>query len=75
MNAIAPFDFEGAPVRVLTRDGAPYFVLADVCRVLEIVNSGTAAGRLDDDEKGIHTMDTPPVYSPCASSASPACIP
>lgn len=52
MSGIVPFDFEGAPVRVLDRDGQPWFVLADVCRVLEIANSRDAAARLDDDERG-----------------------
>lgn len=51
MGQIVPFDFEGAQVRVLDRDGEPWFVLADVCRVLEISNARDAAGRLDDDEK------------------------
>lgn len=56
---IVPFDFEGAAVRVLTRGNEPWFVLADVCRVLEIENSRNVAARLDEDEKGVHTMDTP----------------
>ena len=34
------------------RADAPWVVLADVCRVLEIVNVGNAAARLDDDERG-----------------------
>jgi prophage antirepressor-like protein len=49
---VVPFSFDGVPVRVLARDGEPWFVLADVCRVLEIKNVGDASGRLDDDEKG-----------------------
>lgn len=48
------FDFEGNAVRTLERDGNPWFVLADVCRVLEIGNPSMAASRLDDDEK--HTL-------------------
>lgn len=59
MNAVVPFAFEGAEVRVITRDDAPWFVLADVCRVLEIAEAHRAASRLDDDEKGRHTMTTP----------------
>lgn len=52
-TAITPFtfDFEGYSVRALTRDGLPLWVLADVCRVLEIGNAPMAATRLDDDEK------------------------
>ncbi len=59
MTSIVPFDFEGAAVRTLTRDGEPWFVLADVCRVLEIVDTHTASRRLDQDEKGVHSMPTP----------------
>ncbi|WP_424140272.1 phage antirepressor KilAC domain-containing protein [Roseomonas chloroacetimidivorans] len=59
LPSVYPFDFEGAAVRVATEAGEPWFVLADVCRVLEIENSRNAAARLDDDEKGVRTMDTP----------------
>lgn len=52
------FDFNGSEVRVVTRNNDPWFVLADVCRVLEISNSRNVAARMDDDEKGVHTMDT-----------------
>ncbi|OYX07671.1 MAG: hypothetical protein B7Z15_15660 [Rhizobiales bacterium 32-66-8] len=51
MNALTPFQFEGAEVRLIDRNGEPWFVLADVCRVLEIANHNDASGRLDDDEK------------------------
>lgn len=51
---IVPFLFNGAEVRTISRDGEPWFVLADVCRVLEVGNPSMAASRLDDDEK--HTL-------------------
>lgn len=44
---IVPFDFNGAQVRVVTIDGEPWFVLADLCTVLEIANVGNVAARLD----------------------------
>lgn len=50
-SALTPFQFEGADVRLIDRDGEPWFVLADVCRVLEIGNPSDAAKRLDQDEK------------------------
>lgn len=37
-------------IRTITKDGEPWFVLADVCRALEIRNSRMVAGRLDKDE-------------------------
>lgn len=49
--ALKNFEFEGAGVRTLMKDDAPWFVLSDVCRVLEISNAPHAASRLDDDEK------------------------
>ncbi|MBB4267834.1 BRO-N domain-containing protein [Roseospira visakhapatnamensis] len=58
MSEIVAFDFETLPVRMAERQGEPWFVLADVCRVLGIANSRDAAARLDDDEKGVVTTDT-----------------
>lgn len=51
MKAIMPFNFGEQPIRIEDRDGAPWFVLADACRVLELSNVSDAAARLDDDEK------------------------
>jgi len=48
---IIPFDFEENAVRVVLRDGEPWFVAVDVCRVLDISNPRDAVARLDDDEK------------------------
>ncbi|GCD58211.1 phage associated-antirepressor BRO [Acetobacter pasteurianus NBRC 3280] len=58
MSNIIPFNFEDQAVRVITRDGEPWFVLADVCSVLDIRNSRDAANRLDDDERGVSITDT-----------------
>ena len=38
-------------IRVVERDGEPWFVAADVCRALDVVNSRDAVARLDVDEK------------------------
>ena len=51
MTAMIPFSFEGNEVRLLDRDGEPWFVLTDVCRALELVNAPQVASRLDEDEK------------------------
>ena len=51
MSEMKPFVFEDeALVRVIMIDGEPWFVAADVCRVLEIVNVSQAVDRLDADE-------------------------
>lgn len=53
------FNYNGATVRTIVKNGDPWLVLKDVCEVLEIGNVGNVAARLDEDEKGIRTMDTP----------------
>ncbi|MEA1674104.1 Bro-N domain-containing protein [Nitrospirillum sp. BR 11163] len=58
MSTVIPFTFEGANVRVLDRNGAPWWYLNEVCGVLEIGNPRDAAGRLDADEKGVGNADT-----------------
>lgn len=40
-------------VRTVMKGGEPWFVAADVCRVLEIVNDRDALTRLDDDERSV----------------------
>jgi prophage antirepressor-like protein len=52
--SLIPYNFDGKPVRTITRDGEPWFVLADVCKVLEIANPSNVSHRLEDDEK--HTL-------------------
>lgn len=52
------FAFDGHPVRVVVREGEPWFVLTDVCKVLQHSNPSVAAARLDDDEKGVATVYT-----------------
>lgn len=42
---------EFGKVRVVMINGEPWFVAADVCRILEIGNPSQALTRLDDDEK------------------------
>ncbi len=56
---IVPFSFEGAEVRVLTIDGEPWWVAADVTKVLGYRMASDATRWLDDDEKGTHSVRTP----------------
>lgn len=50
---------EFGDVRTIMQNGEPWFVTSDVCRALEIANSRDAIGRLDADEKGVVSTDTP----------------
>lgn len=62
-NAPQLFAFEQddhlASVRVIPNsNGEIWFVANDVCAALEIANPRNVIARLDEDEKGVHTMDT-----------------
>ena len=46
-------------VRVVERGGILWFVARDVCACLGIGNTGDVIAALDDDEKGIDSIDTP----------------
>lgn len=52
------FAFEDHLVRVVMRDGKPWFVTADICRILEIKDVSQAVEKLDDDEKGPGSIRT-----------------
>lgn len=50
-NKIRIFENEEfGKIRTIIKDGAPWFVLADVCKILEISNSRMVANRLDDED-------------------------
>lgn len=59
MNAMQIFHYENNEVRTILKDGEPWWVLADVCQVLEHTNSRMVAERLDEDEKGVSQIYTP----------------
>lgn len=58
MNEIQVFNNEQfGEVRTVMQNGAPWFVAADVCECLEIDRTQTR--RLDEDEKGVYSIQTP----------------
>jgi prophage antirepressor-like protein len=56
-NDFTSFKFDGQEVRVVKKDGEPWFLAADICEVLGL--DTTSIRKLDDDEKGLHSMQTP----------------
>ncbi len=58
MNEIVKL-YNNSPVRIVEKDGEPWFVAKDVCNILEIRNNRDALNCLDDDERGVATTDTP----------------
>ena len=59
-NSLQVFDSEDfGSIRALRIDNQPWFVAKDVCDALGLNNSRQALSRLDEDEKGVISNDTP----------------
>ena len=50
MSEIIPFTYEGSAVRTVLIDDEPWFVLADLCKVLDLSNPTMVAERVDTDD-------------------------
>lgn len=50
MNELQIFSYNGSQVRTIEKDGQAWWVLKDVCDVLELSDTRRTAERLDDDE-------------------------
>lgn len=53
------FEYGESKVRVVVKNGEPWFVARDVCDILKHTNSRVAVDRLDEDEKGVSKVYTP----------------
>lgn len=51
MSELQVFFYEGNEIRTVQLDGESWWVLKDICNVLELSNPSMIADRLDDDEK------------------------
>jgi prophage antirepressor-like protein len=58
MSTLDIFRYEGQQVRTVIIDGEPWFIASDVARVLDLGNVRSSLALLDDDEKGVHSVDT-----------------
>ncbi len=58
MNDLLTFDFNTSAVRVVQRDGSPWWVAADVAAILGYDRAPDMVRNLDDDEKGVHILHT-----------------
>lgn len=47
-STLTPFTYGDQPVRVVTIDGEPWFVLSDLCKVLDLEQVSRVKARLDD---------------------------
>lgn len=57
-TGITPFAYGGQQVRVVTRDGEPWFVAADIAQVLGYRDAANATRGLMEDEKGTQIVST-----------------
>lgn len=83
MNGLQVFNYHDKQVRTVQQDGEPWWVLADVCKALELKSPHKVAERLDDDEKGrtffptlggkqeITIVNEPGLYSVILRSSKP----
>ncbi len=54
---IVPFLFEGEGLlRVIDREARPWFVAADVCRLIDVKNPTQAVSALDGDERAMFNI-------------------
>ena len=61
MNEIQTFENDqfGTVRAIRDENGEPMFVAKDVCAILELKNPRSTLALLDEDEKGVHIVDTP----------------
>lgn len=59
MNELQVFNYNGNEVRTIQKDGEPWWVLKDVCDVLNIENHKDLPKRLEDDEVGRFDLPHP----------------
>lgn len=57
MDTIQIYRYEECDVRTVNKNGEPWFIAADVCRVLELGNTTMALERLDEDEKALISIE------------------
>lgn len=58
MNNIQEFLYENSPIRMIESNGETWWVLSDICKVLDLSTPSKVADRLDLDEKGMTSIHT-----------------
>ncbi|AJK27836.1 phage antirepressor KilAC domain-containing protein [Paenibacillus larvae] len=56
MNQLQVFNFTGKDVRMIMKGGQPWFVLKDVCSILELSNPRMVKERLSDDVSSTYSI-------------------
>ena len=59
MNELKVFSYEGNEIRTVQKNGETWWVLRDVCEILDLTTPARVAERLDDDEVSLtHIIDS-----------------
>lgn len=58
MNNIQEFLYENTPIRMIENNGETWWVLSDICKILELTTPSKVSDRLDSDEKGMTSIHT-----------------
>lgn len=64
---------EFGEVRVIEKNGEPWFMAADVCRALKVQNATQAMDRLNDDEKAMLNIGLQGGVTNCVSEPGLCC--
>lgn len=59
MNGLQVFKYNDIDLRTVEKEDGLWWVLADVCRVLDLGSPHKVAERLDTDERGRNQIPTP----------------
>ncbi len=59
MNNLTTWNYNNSEIRTVTINEEPWWVLKDICMILDIQNHKDISARLEEDEKGVDLIDTP----------------
>lgn len=55
-NELQVFNFNGNNIRVIEKDGQPWWIAKDVCEILELSNPTVAIAELEEDERAKYSL-------------------
>lgn len=55
-NELQIFNFNGNNIRVIEKDGQPWWIAKDVCEILELSNPTVAIAELEEDERAKYSL-------------------
>jgi prophage antirepressor-like protein len=56
-NELQVFKFDEKDVRIIDKDGQPWWILSDICKILKLKSAPMVSERLDEDEKNTISLN------------------